>query len=122
MKYCEAISIDLKKEFDFISHALLIIMLEKYTSMYTIYTIYGFKRVALQLLISFLNINQCVTFNNYISQIKNIKFGVSQGSVLCPLLFFKFINDIVNIKIQGHILLFTDDTSIIFHENDIDLM
>ena len=105
IKYCAAISIDLKKAFDSISHDLLINKLEKY----------GFRGVALKLLISFLNNrNQFVIFNKYKSQIKNIKFGVPHGSVFGPLLFLIFINDIVNIKTQGHSILLADDTSIIF--------
>ena len=113
MKYCAAISIDLKKAFDSISHDLLINKLEKY----------GFRGVALKLLISFLNNrNQFVIFNKSKSKIKNIKFGVPQGSVLGPLLFLIFINDIVNIKTQGHFVLFADDTTIIFRENNIDSM
>ena len=84
---------------------------------------YRFRGVALKLLISFLNNrNQFVTFNSSKSQIKNIKFGVPQGSVLGPLLFLIFINDIVNIKTQGHFVLFADDTYIIFRENNIDSM
>ena len=113
LKYCAAISIDLKKAYDSISHDLLIIKLDKY----------GFRGVSLQLLISFLNnINQFVTFNNSKSQIKNIKFVLPQGSVLGPLLFLIFKNDIVNIKTQDHFVLFADDTSIIFREHNIDSM
>ena len=83
MKYYAAISIDLKKAFDSISHDLLIIKLEKY----------GFRGVALKVVIYFLNDrNQFVTFNNSKSQIKNIKFGVPQGYFLGPLLF---VNDII---------------------------
>ena len=94
------------------NHDILIIKLDNY----------GFRGVALTLLISFPNRNQFVTFNNSKSQIKNIKFGVPQGSVLGPLLFLIFINVIFNIKTQGHFVLFADDTSIIFRENNIDSM
>ena len=87
---CDALSIYLKKAFDSISHDILIIKLEKY----------GFRieGVVLKLLVSFLsNINQYVSYNSYKSQLNNIKYGVPQGSVIGPLLFMIFINDILNL-------------------------
>ena len=38
----------------------------------------------------------------------NIKCSVPRGSFLSPLLFLIFINDIFNIKTQGHFVLFAD--------------
>ena len=74
----------------------------------------------LKLLVSFLsNRNQYVSYNSYKSQLNNIKYGVPQGSVLGPLLFLIFINDILNIKSLGHFVLFADDTSITFHANNV---
>ena len=74
----------------------------------------------LKWLVSFLsNRNQYVSYNSSKSQLNNIKYGVPQGSVLGPLLFLIFINDILNIKSLGHLLLFADDTSITFHANNV---
>ena len=109
-KYCATLSIDLKKAFDSISHDILIIKLEKY----------GFRGVVLKLLVSFLsNRNQYVSYNSSKSQLNNIKYGVPQGSILGPLLFLIFINDILNIKSLGHFVLFADDNSITFHANNV---
>ena len=111
IKYCAAISIDLHKSFDSISHVLLLIKLEKY----------GIRGVYFKLLIPFLiNKIQFITFNNYKSQIKNNKFSVPQRSVLGSLLFIIFINYIVNIKSQGNFFLFADAISIIFCKHNID--
>ena len=55
IKYCTALSIDLKKAFDSISHDILIIKLEKY----------GYRGVVLKLLVSFLsNKNQYISYNS----------------------------------------------------------
>jgi len=53
-------------------------------------------------------------FNNVYSQLKHVKHGVPQGSVLGPLLFLIYINDFSSIisKIANPVL-FADDTSII---------
>ena len=57
------------------------------------------------------NRRQRVVINGCCSEWKNIKAGVPQGSILGPLLFIIYINDIVN-EINSNIKLFADDTSL----------
>ena len=57
------------------------------------------------------NRRQRVTLAGAYSDWKYIKAGVPQGSILDPLLFLLYINDIVN-DIGSHIRLFADDTSL----------
>ena len=54
-----------------------------------------------------------VLLNNSISSLGTLKAGVPQGSVLGPLLFLLFINDIAD-DIQSLVRLFADDSSLIF--------
>jgi hypothetical protein len=49
--------------------------------------------------------------NNYLTQWRDIKAGVPQGSILGPLFYIIFINDNVT-DIQSTIKLFADDTSL----------
>ena len=53
------------------------------------------------------------------SDFKSVSAGVSQGSVIGPLLFLIYINDIVNI-IESVIKLFADDTSLSLALNHLD--
>ena len=46
------------------------------------------------------------------SESKKVKYGVPQGSVLGPVLFLIYINDIVRVTKQSDIYLFADDTLI----------
>ena len=57
------------------------------------------------------NRNQKVCINESLSSSRNITAGVPQGSVLEPLLFLIYINDISE-NLQGSARLFADDTSL----------
>ena len=99
-----AIFLDIRKAFDSVNHGILIKKLENY----------GIRGTPLKLLISFLeNRYQSVFINGTKSEAKKIKCGVPQGSVLGPLLFLCFINDLPNVSSFFHTSLFADDACLI---------
>jgi Reverse transcriptase (RNA-dependent DNA polymerase) len=106
-----AIFIDLAKAFDTVAHNKLFIKLHSL----------GIRGVALELIKSYLsNRQQYVEINGTLSKPRYIEFGVPQGTVLGPLLFLIYINELCNLKIEGEILSFADDTVLLFADKTWD--
>ena len=105
------IFVDLSKAFDTVNHNILLQKLD----------LYCFRGKANQLLESYLtNRKQFVELNNHRSSYKSITCGVPQGSVLGPLLFLIYINDMPNCCPSGNTRIFADDTNVLFKAKNAD--
>ena len=97
--------LDLSKAFDTLDHQILFTKLEHY----------GIRDVALQWIKSYFSCRQqFVQVNQTCSSMQTIKCGVPQGSILGPLFFILYINDLPKASKLTKLLLFADDTSIFF--------
>ena len=67
------------------------------------------------------NRQQCVTVGTKTSPLSTLKFGVPQGSVLGPILFSLYINDLP-LYIETLCELFADDTSLHNHHTNLDAL
>ena len=100
--------LDLKKAFDTVDHKILIKKLSAY----------GIRGNILNWFESYLSDRQQFVFMNGIkSSTKKVTCGVPQGSVLGPLLFILYINDLSSASELLYPILFADDTSV-FIEGD----
>ena len=102
-----AFFVDLKKAFDSISHEILLKKLEHY----------AFRNYVREFFGSYLeNRRQFVYTNNLESKILQNNYGVPQGSVLGPLLFLLYINDLSDYCKEIQNVLFADDTTLLHSE------
>ena len=105
-----AVFIDLRKAFDVIDHKILLSKLSKY----------GIKNTNLDWFASYLrNRKQFVMVNGSLSDFwSEFNISVAQGSILGPLLFLIFINDIFKVNSLIN-FLFADDTTGLAKGSDI---
>ena len=102
--------IDLSKVFDTIDHAVLLKKLENY----------GIKGTNLAWFRSYLtNMKQCIeTTNDSKSDLRSTICGVPLGSILGPLLFLVYVNDLPSSCKISNPIMFAEDTNL-FYETKI---
>lgn len=101
--------LDLSKAFDTVSHKQLLETLEDI----------GVRGTTYNLLESYLyQRKQFVQVENEMSSEELVQFGVPQGTVLGPLLFSIYLNNLLNLNTTGTIISFADDTVIVYEDNN----
>lgn len=106
--------LDLKKAFDFVNHDLLLVKIKHY----------GIRGVPHQWILDYLQFRtQKCKVNNNVSTSLPIFAGVPQGSILGPLLFNLFINDVFYLEsLNIEMYLYADDTAVLLTgDNNMDL-
>ena len=106
---CMAVFIDLKKAFDTVNHSILLKKLHHL----------GIRGDLLLWISNYLHDRFQRTFaNNVLSDVLPVKCGVPQGSILGPLFFITYINDIKMHIGNDNIGLYADDTVLFSHNTD----
>lgn len=110
IQYRIGLFLDFRKAFDSVKHKILLTKLSTY----------GVRGKAQELICSYLSSrSQFTVYNGIKSDIQQIAYGVPQGSILGPLLFLVYINDIVHISHSADMVLFADDSNVFFSHNDL---
>ena len=105
-EYSIDIFLDLSKAFNCVNHDILCMKLEKV----------GIKGQCKQWIMEYLRDRQQYVRNGGInSDCKSINYGIPQGSVLGPLIYLLYVNDIMDCDIASDLSMFADDTAMVAH-------
>jgi hypothetical protein len=110
---CDVVSVflDLSKAFDTVDHSLLLKKLYYY----------NLGPNTLNLISNYLsNRSIVVNLKGCLSKSESLKVGVVQGSILGPLLFIIYINDMCHLPLSSKLLLFADDTTVYLAKDQIE--
>ena len=101
----------LKEAFDTIDHEILLSKLE----------LYGFRGTTLNLLRNYLSDRTQVTvMDNVHSEISYTRCGIPHGSILGPLLFLLYINDLPKCNLLSDVRIYATDTNLSYASKDPD--
>ena len=107
-KVVSAICLDVAKAFDCINHDILLLKMKKI----------GFTDLSVNWFRSYLTRTQIVKFDNIKSSKLNVKTGIGQGTILGPLLFIFYINDITSVLQNLKLNMYADDCILYCSGND----
>ena len=98
-KLIGGVCLDVAKAFDCINHDILLHKMCKI----------GFSVPTRNLFRSYLTRSQVAKYNDVVSDVKHVKTGIGQGSILGPLIFIFYINDVISVIDSLKINMYADD-------------
>ena len=112
-EYTLGVFLDLAKAFDTVNHEILLRKLDHY----------GIRGIVNEWFKNYLTERkQIVKYKSEQSESLTITCGVPQGSVLGPLLFLIYMNDISRCSKKLSFILFADDTNLFYSHKNVDIL